>query len=66
LRNNVLLLLTFCEAVGKTRKVLGQYGYLEAGNKLSYKIPFPACMHELKRESPLTFTNPIEFIEANP
>jgi hypothetical protein len=44
---------------------LGQYGYLEAGNKLHYEIPFPLGMDELMRENPLTDTKLMEFIEAN-
>ncbi|MGB7954548.1 MAG: hypothetical protein WCF23_11260 [Candidatus Nitrosopolaris sp.] len=28
------------EVVCDTRKVLGQYGFLEAGNKLGYNLPF--------------------------
>jgi hypothetical protein len=65
LRNNLLLLLGSGEVVGETRKVLGQYGYLEAGNKLRYKIPFHVGMDGLMRESPLTDTKLMEFIEAN-
>jgi hypothetical protein len=40
LRSNLILLLASGDVVGETRKVLGQYGYLEAGNKLHYKIPY--------------------------
>jgi hypothetical protein len=52
-------------ASGETRKVLGQYGYLEAGNKLGYKIPHSQnpCPSTNDRESPLTDTKLMEFIE---
>ncbi|MFZ0894541.1 MAG: hypothetical protein WAZ77_08575 [Candidatus Nitrosopolaris sp.] len=40
MRNNLLLLLASGEVVGETRKVLGQYAYLEAGNKLRHNIPY--------------------------
>jgi hypothetical protein len=66
LRNNLLLLLASGEGVGETRKVLWQYGYLEAGNKLGYKIPYSQnpCPAANDRDSPLTDTKLMEFIEA--
>ena len=66
LRNNLLLLLASGEGVGETRKVLWQYGYLEAGNKLGYKIPYSQnpCPAANDRESHLTDTKLMEFIEA--
>ncbi|MDQ6669078.1 MAG: hypothetical protein M3Y53_12765 [Thermoproteota archaeon] len=64
MKNNLFLLLASGEVAGETRKVLGQYGYLDAGNKLCYKIPFHVGMDGLIRESPLTDTK-MEFIEAN-
>jgi hypothetical protein len=63
LRNNLPLLLASGEVVGETRKVLGQYGYLEAGNKLGNKIPHSQnpCPAANDSQSPFTDTKLMDF-----
>lgn len=62
---NLRLLLTTGELIGEPVRVLGQYGQLLPGNKLSYKIPFPVGMDVLFRVGPLTREKISDFIEAN-
>lgn len=63
--DNLKLLLTTGEVIGETRKVLSEYGRLQPGNKLSYKIPFPVGMDTLSKFGPLTHDKVMDFIEAN-
>ena len=63
--DNLKLLLTTGEVIGETRKVLAEYGRLDPGNKLSYKIPFPVGMDTLLTFGPLTQNKVMDFIEAN-
>ena len=63
---NLELLLTTGEVMGETRKALAQYGQLQNGNKLPYKIPFPVAMDSLKKETGNLSQNKImEVIDAN-
>jgi len=62
---NLRLLLTTGELIGEPVRVLGQYGQLLPGNKLSYKIPFPVGMDVLLKIGPVTREKIIDFIEAN-
>jgi len=62
---NLRLLLTTGELIGEPVRVLGQYGHLLPGNKLSYKIPFPVGLDVLLRVGPLTREKIMDFIEAN-
>ncbi len=41
---NLKLLLTTGKVIGAPRRVLGEYGRLAPGNRVSYKIPFPVAM----------------------
>jgi peroxiredoxin len=63
--DNLKLLLTTGEVIGETRKVLSEYGRLQPGYKLSYKIPFPVGMDTLLKFGPLTHDKVMDFIEAN-
>lgn len=63
---NLELLLTKGEVIGETLKALGQYGQLAEGNKISYKIPFPVAMDNLKKEDGMITKARIDdVIEAN-
>lgn len=62
---NLRLLLTTGELIGEPVRVLGQYGQLLPGNKLSYKIPFPVGMDVLLKIGSVTREKIIDFIEAN-
>ncbi|MDE1828926.1 MAG: TlpA family protein disulfide reductase [Thaumarchaeota archaeon] len=63
---NLELLLTTGETIGETKKALGQYGQLDDGKKLSYKIPFPVGMDLLKKDvGPISQEKINEVIEAN-
>jgi peroxiredoxin len=63
---NLQKLLTTGEVIGETQKALSQYGHLENGGKLPYKIPFPVAMDMLKKEiGELTESRVMDFIEAN-
>lgn len=44
---NLKLLLKSNVVIGETRKILGQYNYLNDNKKLKYKIPFPVAMDSL-------------------
>lgn len=63
--DNLKLLLTTGEVIGETRKVLSEYGRLQPGYKLSYKIPFPVGMDILSKIGPPTKDKVMDFIEAN-
>ena len=63
--DNLKLLLTTGEVIGETRKVLTEYGHLQPGNKLDYKIPFPVGMDTLLKFGSLTDSKIMDFIEAN-
>lgn len=63
---NLQKLLTTGEVIGETHRALSQYGQLQNGGKLPYKIPFPVAMDMLKKESAeLTDSKIMDFIEAN-
>lgn len=63
---NLQKLLTNGEVVGETHRALSQYGQLQNGGKLPYKIPFPVAMDMLRKESSeLTDSKIMDFIEAN-
>lgn len=63
---NLQKLLTSGEVIGETHRALSQYGQLQNGGKLPYKIPFPVAMDMLKKESvELTDSKIMDFIEAN-
>lgn len=63
--DNLKLLLSTGEVIGETRKVLSEYGRLQPGYKLSYKIPFAVGMDTLSKIGPLTHDKVMDFIEAN-
>lgn len=63
--DNLKLLLTTGEVIGETRKALAEYGQLQPGNKLGYKIPFPVGMDMLLKFGSLTKSKIMDFIEAN-
>ena len=63
--DNLKLLLATGEVIGETRKVLTEYGRLQPGYKLSYKIPFPVGMDTLSKLGSLTHDKVMDFIEAN-
>jgi hypothetical protein len=63
--DNLKLLLTTGEVIGETRKALTEYGQLQPGNKLDYKIPFPVGMDTLLKFGSLTNSKIMDFIEAN-
>ena len=62
---NLKLLLATGQLIGEPSKVLSQYGLLQPGNKLAYKIPFPVGMDKLSTFGPLTHDKVMDFIEAN-
>jgi hypothetical protein len=62
---NLRLLLTKGQVIGEPSRVLGQYGLLQPGNKLNYKIPFPVAMDKLFTFGHLTHDKIMDFIEAN-
>jgi AhpC/TSA family len=61
---NLKLLLATGQVIGEPSKVLAQYGFLQPGNKLSYKIPFPVGMDKLITLGPLSHDKIMDFIEA--
>jgi hypothetical protein len=63
--DNLKLLLTTGEVIGETRKTLSEYGHLQPGNRLDYKIPFPVGMDTLLKFGSLTDSKIMDFIEAN-
>jgi thiol-disulfide isomerase/thioredoxin len=46
---NLKMLVETGEVIGETQKALSMYGQLQEGNKLSFKIPFPVGMDNLKK-----------------
>jgi thiol-disulfide isomerase/thioredoxin len=63
---NLEKLITTGEVIGETYRALAQYGQLNDGNKLPYKMPFPVGMDLLKKESgQMTESKLMDFIEAN-
>jgi thiol-disulfide isomerase/thioredoxin len=48
---NLELLSKTGQVIGETKKALAQYGKLQEGDKLPYKIPFPLGMDVLVKES---------------
>ena len=62
---NLKLLLATGQVVGEPSKVLSQYGLLQPGNKLPYKIPFPVGMDKLFAFGPLSHDKIMDFIEAH-
>jgi len=62
---NLMLLLTKGQVIGEPSRVLGQYGLLQPGNRLNYKIPFPVGMDKLFSFGPLSNDKIMDFIEAN-
>jgi hypothetical protein len=49
--DNLKMLAETGEVVGDTKSALSQYGQLQDGNKLSFKIPFPLGMDNLTKNS---------------
>jgi hypothetical protein len=49
--DNLKMLVETGEVVGETKSALSQYGQLQEGNKLSFKIPFPVGMDNLTKSS---------------
>ena len=49
--DNLKMLAETGEVVGDTKNALSQYGQLQDGNKLSFKIPFPLGMDNLTKNS---------------
>jgi peroxiredoxin len=62
---NLKLLLATGQVIGEPSRVLAQYGLLQLGNKLSYKIPFPVGMDKLFIFGSLTQDKIMDFIEAH-
>ena len=62
---NLKFLLATGQVIGEPSKVLSQYGLLQPGNKLAYKIPFPVGMDKLSTFGPLTHDKVMDFIEVN-
>ena len=44
--DNLKMLVETGEVVGETKSALAQYGQLQEGSKLSFKIPFPQNHNE--------------------
>jgi peroxiredoxin len=62
---NLKLLLATGQLIGEPSKALSQYGLLQPGNKLHYKIPFPVGMDKLLAFGPLSHDKIMDFIEAH-
>jgi hypothetical protein len=62
---NLKLLLATGQLIGEPSRVLSQYGLLQPGNKLPYKIPFPVGMDKLFAFGPLSHDKIMDFIEAH-
>ena len=64
--DNLKLLLSSGQVIGETFNALNQYGQLNDGNKLKYKIPFPVGMDILRKNSSnFSDSHILGFIEAN-
>jgi len=61
--HNLKMLVETGEVVGETKSALAQYGQLQEGNRLSFKIPFPLGMDNLtKSTDEITQEKILEFI----
>jgi len=61
--DNLKMLVDTGEVVGETKSALAQYGQLQEGNRLSFKIPFPLGMDNLtKSADEITQEKILEFI----
>ena len=61
--DNLKMLVETGEVVGETKSALAQYGQLQEGNRLSFKIPFPLGMDNLtKSADEITQEKILEFI----
>jgi hypothetical protein len=61
--NNLKMLIETGEVVGETKSALAQYGQLQEGSKLPFKIPFPIGMDNLtKSTGEITQEKILEFI----
>lgn len=61
--DNLKMLVETGEVVGETKSALAQYGQLQEGSKLSFKIPFPIGMDNLtKSAGEITQEKILEFI----
>ncbi len=61
--DNLKMLVETGEVVGETKSALAQYGQLQEGSKLSFKIPFPVGMDNLtKSVGEITQEKILEFI----
>ena len=61
--DNLKMLVETGEVVGETKSALAQYGQLQEGNRLSFKIPFPLGMDNLtKSTDEITQEKILEFI----
>jgi hypothetical protein len=61
--DNLKMLVETGEVVGETKSALAQYGQLQEGSKLSFKIPFPIGMDNLtKSADEITQEKILEFI----
>jgi hypothetical protein len=62
---NLKLLLATGQVIGEPSKVLSQYGLLQPGSKLRYKIPFPVGMDKLFASRTLSHEKIMDFIEVH-
>ena len=61
--DNLKMLVETGQVVGETKSALAQYGQLQEGSKLSFKIPFPVGMDNLtKSTDEITQEKILEFI----
>ena len=61
--DNLKMLVKTGEVIGETKSALAQYGQLQEGSKLSFKIPFPIGMDNLtKSAGEITQEKILEFI----
>jgi thiol-disulfide isomerase/thioredoxin len=62
--DNLKMLAATGEVIGDTKQMLTQYGQLKDGKTLSYKIPFPLAMDEIKKNTgEISNDKIIEFIK---
>ncbi|MDX1596172.1 MAG: TlpA family protein disulfide reductase, partial [Nitrosopumilaceae archaeon] len=60
---NLRMLAETGQVIGETKKALEQYGQLQPGDKLPYKIPFPLAMDKLtKLEGEISQDKIMQFI----
>lgn len=61
--DNLKMLAETGQVIGETKKALEQYGQLQEGDKLPYKIPFPLAMDKLtKLEGEISQDKIMQFI----